>query len=132
MMRDMLDAIRVLFVEDDAATLNGYAAYLSGQGCDVIPVRTGHDALTMAQTTKFDVVVLDLGLPDVDGWEVARHLKASAATAQVPVIALTGADLPHERVSAMRAGCDRYLVKPCAPTDLLNMIHRTARPAPTA
>jgi len=128
----MRDAIRVLFVEDDAATRTGYAAYLSAQGCDVIPVANGHDALTMAQTTKLDVVVLDLGLPDVDGWEVARHLKASAVTAQVPVIALTGADLPHERISAMRAGCDRYLVKPCAPGDLLDMIHRTTRPAPTA
>jgi CheY-like chemotaxis protein len=69
-----------------------------------------------------DVIVLDLGLPDIDGWEIARQLKADPRTVSIPIIALTGADLPHERVSAMRAGCDRHLAKPCAPDDLLKAI----------
>jgi len=112
----------VLVVEDDRATLDGYVAYLTQQGYDVMPARTGADALTLAITTPPDVVILDLGLPDVDGWEVARQLKAAPRTAAVPIIALTGADLPHERVSAMRAGCDRHLTKPCVPDDLVAAI----------
>jgi two-component system cell cycle response regulator DivK len=65
-----------------------------------------------------------LGLPDIDGWEVARRLKASEQTALIPIIALTAADLPHERVSAMRAGCDRHVAKPCAPAALVAEIRR--------
>jgi CheY-like chemotaxis protein len=119
--------IRVLFVEDDAAARVGYTEYLSANGCNVIPATNGQDALTAAQTMSPDVVVLDLGLPDLDGWEVARHLKSSSVTARVPIIALTGADLPHERASAMRAGCDRHLAKPCPPADLLDEIQRALR-----
>jgi CheY-like chemotaxis protein len=116
---------RVLFVEDDAAARSGYVTYLERCGYTVIEAKTGEQALTLAATMRPDVVVLDLGLPDVDGWEVARQLKAAPATAAVPIIALTGADLPHERVSAMRAGCDRHLAKPCKPQSLLDAIQRS-------
>ena len=85
---------------------------------------TGEDALALALAWTPQVIVLDLGLPDIDGWEVARRLKAAAPTHTIPIIALTGADLPHERVSAMRAGCDRHLTKPCAPADLVDAIER--------
>lgn len=69
-----------------------------------------------------DVIVLDLGLPDIDGWEVTRQLKAGLLTAAIPIIALTGADLPHESVNAM--GCDRYLTKPCSPANVADAIRR--------
>jgi CheY-like chemotaxis protein len=115
---------RILFVDDDAASRSGYVAYLNSQGYDVVPAATGTEALTLAATCEIDVVVLDLGLPDVDGWEIARHLKSAPATADVPIIALTGADLPHERVSAMRAGCDRHLAKPCPPASVVEAIER--------
>ena len=118
-------ATRLLVVEDDPATLNGVAEYLRGCGFDVLLASTGQQALTLAMTCSPDVVVLDLGLPDIDGWEVSRQLKASPQTATVAIIALTGSDLPHERVSAMRAGCDRHLAKPCAPADLLDAIKRS-------
>ena len=116
--------VRVLFVDDDDATRSGYSQYLTAQGFDVVPASNGNDALTAAQTLALDVVVLDLGLPDIDGWEVARQLKSRPATAHVPIIALSGSDLPHERVSAMRAGCDRHLAKPCSPADLVATIQR--------
>jgi hypothetical protein len=116
-------AVRVLFVDDDASSRAGYTAYLKGLGFDVYAVENGEQALTVAAGSPPDVIVLDLGLPDTDGWEVARRLKASPTTAAVPIIALTGATLPHERASAMRAGCDRYLSKPCVPADL----HRAIR-----
>lgn len=122
-------AVRVLFVEDDDAARNGYVAFLTGCGYDLIPAATGHDALTLATGCVPDVIVLDLGLPDIDGWEVARRLKADPRTTAVPIIALTGADLPHERVSALRAGCDRHLAKPCPPADVLHAIERVSGPA---
>ncbi len=115
---------RILFVDDDAASRSGYVAYLNAQGYDVVPAATGREALTLAATCEVDVVVLDLGLPDVDGWEIARSLKAAPKTADVPIIALTGSDLPHERVSAMRAGCDRHLAKPCPPASVVEAIER--------
>ena len=115
---------RILFVEDDRTARDGYSAYLSGWGYDVEAVATGEDALARAAQWRPDVIILDMNLPDIDGWEVSRRLRASAATAAVPIVALTGADLPHERVSAMRAGCDRHLTKPCTPADLLDAIER--------
>jgi DNA-binding response OmpR family regulator len=115
-------SIRVLFVDDDSATRAGYTMFLAHFGYQVMPATTGEEALTLASTCAPDVIVLDLGLPDIDGWEVARQLKAGSLTATIPIIALTGADLPHERVSAM--GCDRYLIKPCSPADVADAIRR--------
>jgi CheY-like chemotaxis protein len=116
--------IRVLFVEDDDVARDGYIAFLSRCGYDLTPAANGNDALTLAMGCVPDVIVLDLGLPDIDGWEVARRLKADERTSAVPIIALTGADLPHERVSALRAGCDRHLAKPCPPADVLDAIQK--------
>jgi len=117
-------AIRILLVDDDAVARDGYSSYLTGCGYDVLTAATGYEALRLAVGRAPDVVVLDLGLPDIDGWEVSRRLKAAPETVAVPIIALTGANLPHERVSAMRAGCDRHLTKPCEPTDLVDAIQR--------
>jgi CheY-like chemotaxis protein len=115
---------RVLFIDDDAASRGGYTAYLTGCGYDVRPAATGRQALMLAVSWSPDVILLDLGLPDIDGWEVARQLKTDPQTAAIPIIALTGAGLAHERVSAMKAGCDRHLVKPCLPADVVDAIRR--------
>lgn len=113
---------RVLFVDDDDAARRGYAEYLTLHGHTVIQAETGERALTVAMTWQPDIVILDLGLPDIDGWEIARKLRAHATGANVSIIAFTGAELPHERASAMRAGCDRHIAKPCAPQELLQAI----------
>ena len=115
-------AARILFVDDDRATREGYAAYFDSCGYDVRATGSGNDALRFAVEEQPSVIVLDLGLKDVDGWEVARRLKADPITACVPIIAFTGAALPHERISAMRAGCDRVVTKPCPPAALLEEI----------
>ena len=114
--------MRVLFVDDNSPTRQGYTAHLASCGFDVMPAPTGAEALALARTWMPNVIVLDLGLPDIDGWEVARQLKAAQQTGAIPIIALTGSNLPHERVSAMRAGCDRHLAKPCLPADLVDAI----------
>jgi CheY-like chemotaxis protein len=118
----------VLFVDDDSATRDGYATHLTNCGYDVMPVASGREALALAGTWTPDVIVLDLGLPDVDGWEVARRLRAAPRTVAIPIIALTASDLPHERASAMRAGCDRHLSKPCVPADLVDAIQHCLEP----
>ena len=115
---------RILLVEDHRATRDGYRAFLTEQGFQVLTATSGRDALTQVMAERPDLVVLDLGLPDIDGWEVARQLKSEPATIDLPIIALTGAALPHERASAMRAGCDWHLSKPCTPGDLLEVIRR--------
>ena len=119
--------VRVLIIDDHAAAREGYAVFLSAAGFDVLQAATGEQALTIANISTPDVVVLDLGLPDIDGWEVARRLKAGPQTAAIPIIALTGSDLPHERISSMRAGCDRHLGKPCLPSVLIDAIRASVR-----
>ena len=68
--------------------------------------------------------MLDLGLPDVDGWEVARRLRSDEETRDIPIIAFSGRSMHHEQVSALRAGCDVHLTKPCAPDRLLGAIRK--------
>ena len=119
----MTDApVRILFVDDDRSTREGYAVYLESYGYQVRTTGSGEEALRFAASERPAVIVLDLGLKDMDGWEVARQLKADAGTAAIPIVAFTGASLQHERISAMRAGCDRVVTKPCTPTDLLEQI----------
>ena len=97
-------SIRVRFVDDNSAARVGYTKYLANVGYDVMPVATGQEALTLASTWAPDVIVLDLGLPDIDGWAVARELKADPMSVAIPIIALTGAGLPHERVQRDACG----------------------------
>ena len=120
--------VRILFVDDDRSTREGYAIYLESFGYEVRTTGSGQEALRFATTEPPAVIVLDLGLKDVDGWEVARRLKADAVTAAIPIVAFTGASLPHERASAMRAGCDRVVTKPCTPTELLAQITKCLEP----
>jgi CheY-like chemotaxis protein len=120
---------RVLLIEDHASARRGWSDYLGALGYSVLEAPDGETGLTLAFTTPPDIVVLDLGLPDIDGWSVARRLKANPATAGIPLIALTGADLPHERASALRAGCDLHLPKPCPPAALLEAIERALPPS---
>ena len=119
--------VRVLFVDDHRATREAYAAYLAEIGYNVRTSESGSDVFDLAVAWQPEVIVLDLGLKDMDGWEVARRLKADERTASVPIIAFTGAALPHERISAMRAGCDRFVNKPCPPPSLVEEIERCVR-----
>jgi DNA-binding response OmpR family regulator len=115
---------QLLIVDDDRNTREGYRMYLSTKGFSVRALEGGVDALAFAKASAPDLVVLDLGLPDIDGWEVARRLKNDDETRDIPIIAFSGRSMQHEQVSALRAGCDVYLTKPCAPDRLLGAIHK--------
>jgi DNA-binding response OmpR family regulator len=115
---------QLLLVEDDRHSREGYQTYLSNAGFTVHTLGGGADALTFAKGVSPDLIILDLGLPDLDGWEVARRLKSDQDTKDIPIIAFSGRSMQHEQVSALRAGCDVYLTKPCAPDRLLGAIHK--------
>ena len=115
---------KLMLVDDDKHTRDGYQMYLSSKGFRVHTFDGGIDALEFARSSMPDLVVLDLGLPDVDGWEVARRLKSDDLTKDIPIIAFSGRSMHHEQVSALRAGCDIHLTKPCAPDRLLGAIHK--------
>ena len=115
---------QLLIVEDDANSREGYRIYLSGEGFDVHTLSGGSHAVDFVRSLTPDLVVLDLGLPDLDGWEVARRLKSDEQTKRIPIIAFSGRSMQHEQVSALRAGCDMYLTKPCPPDRLLKTIKK--------
>lgn len=101
-----------------------YGQYLSRFGYRVTEAATGEEALELAFRDRPDIILLDMLLPGVDGWEVTKRLKAAETTRDIPIIALSALALDRERDRAERAGCDLYLTKPCPPADLAAAIAR--------
>jgi two-component system, cell cycle response regulator DivK len=114
----------ILVVDDYADNREMYAAYLKFQGLDVMEAANGAEALERAFERPPDLVVMDLSLPGVDGWQATRTLKADPRTKDIPVIAVTGHALAGAPEHAAEAGCDGFLTKPCLPEDLLREIER--------
>jgi two-component system cell cycle response regulator DivK len=114
----------ILVVDDYADNREMYSAYLKFQGLDVVEAANGAEALERAFERPPDLVVMDLSLPGVDGWQATRALKADARTKNIPVIAVTGHALAGAPEQAAEAGCDGFLTKPCLPEDLLQEILR--------
>jgi CheY-like chemotaxis protein len=108
----------ILLVDDVADNLDAYAQFFTHNGWRTATASTGQDGLTKAASLLPDVIVLDLGMPGMDGWEVARRLKGNTVTQAIPIIALTGHVLGDARRRAHDAGVDEYLTKPCLPADL--------------
>lgn len=120
----------VLIVDDFEDNREMYAQYLRFHGFDVAEADNGQDALRQANGLRPDVIVMDLSLPGMDGWEATRRLKQEAATRDIPVIVLTGHALTGSETTARGAGCDRFLTKPCAPSVLGQEIRRMLPGAP--
>jgi two-component system, cell cycle response regulator DivK len=101
-----------------------YAEHLAISGFDVIEAGDGAAAITDTTAQQPDVVLMDLSLPVVDGWEATRRLKADARTAHIPVVALTAYDASDDLERATLAGCDWFIPKPCPPDALATEIRR--------
>jgi CheY-like chemotaxis protein len=114
----------VLVVDDDQNSREGIAEFLVGAGYRVSEAADGPEALGKAMRRRPDIVLLDLAIPKLDGWTVARALKADPGFAHVPVVAYSAFDYPNERSRAQAAGCDEFLAKPCALPQLLEIIRR--------
>ena len=115
---------RVLVVDDYPDAREMYAEYLQYSGFDVIEAGNGIEALERAADSAPDIILMDLSLPVMDGWEATRRLKADKATADIPIVALTGHALAGILEGAKKAGCDAFVTKPCLPEDLVKEIHR--------
>ena len=112
----------ILVVDDFEDNRDMYAEYLTFSGYRVIVASNGQEALDRAFCDVPDLVVMDLSLPVLDGWEATRRLKADARTKDVPVIALTGHALAGHSRGAKEAGCDGFIAKPCLPQALAEMV----------
>jgi two-component system, cell cycle response regulator DivK len=114
----------VLVVDDFQDNREMYAEYLTFSGFRVIEATNGKEALDKAGAEHPDVIVMDLSLPVMDGWEATRRLKKDGTTSAIPVIALTGHALAGHSKGAKDAGCDSFLAKPCLPEQLVAEIKR--------
>ena len=113
---------RVLLVDDYPDARDMYGEYLEYSGYDVIQAANGMEALQRAVDDQPDIILMDLSLPVMDGWEATRRIKADPATRAIPVIALTANALVEDREKAMAAGCNDYDTKPVELPRLLGKI----------
>jgi len=103
---------KILLVEDNEMNRDMLSRRLQRKGHEVLMAADGMQGILMAESHAPDLILLDMSLPVIDGWEAARRLKASEATKGVPVIALTAHAMSGDREKALAAGCDDYDTKP--------------------
>ena len=123
---------RVLVVDDYPDAREMYSEYLEYCGFEVVQAANGMEALNRAAEWKPDIILMDLSLPVMDGWEATRRLKADKRTTKIPVVALTGHALAGISEGARKAGCDAFVTKPCLPEDLVKEIHKVLGAATSA
>ena len=114
----------VLLVEDTLDTLEAFTHFLQSAGFRVETATNGRQAVEMARALRPDVIVMDLALPEVDGWEATHQIKSDPLTRHTPVVAFTGHAFQQSKESARQAGCDAFLVKPLDPAVLVSEIQR--------
>ncbi len=114
----------VLIVDDYPDTCDMYAAYLDLAGFRSLKANDGYQALRVAAESQPNVILMDLGLPGIDGYEVTRRLKNDPATAHIPVIALTAHASPHQFDELVASGFDDLILKPCLPDTLAEEVNR--------
>lgn len=113
---------KILLVEDNEINRDMLSRRLRRRGHQVVVAGDGHEGIRLAQTERPDIVLMDLSLPVMDGWEATRRLKAAAETCSIPVIALTAHAMSGDREKALEAGCDDYDSKPIEFSRLLQKI----------
>ncbi len=123
---------RLLVVDDEPNLLRAVAACLKAEDYEVSTARSGREALLQLAETVPDLVVSDIRMPGMDGYQLARQLRGSPRTALVPIVFLTAKDETADRIEGFRAGVDAYLTKPFEPeeliavvTGILNRVERT-------
>jgi two-component system KDP operon response regulator KdpE len=120
----MTRSARILLVDDEVPIQKAIAPLLRSRGYEVDVVGTGGEALSMAASRTPDVIVLDLGLPDLEGTEVCRRIRATSA---VPIIVLSARGSDDDKVEALDLGADDYVTKPFSPEELLARVRVALR-----
>jgi CheY-like chemotaxis protein len=113
---------RILYIEDNEDNVYMLARRLERKGFDVIAGADGEQGVAMAQSTRPDLILMDLRLPVLDGWRATRRLKAEVETRGIPVIALSAHAMAGDRDAALAAGCDDFDTKPIDFARLLTKI----------
>jgi len=115
-------AATILVVEDNEASRDALSRRLERRGYRVVLAVDGHEAVSIGRSTKPDLILMDLGLPGIDGWEATRQLKSDASTAQIPIIVLSAHAMTNDRDMALAAGGDDFDTKPVRFHQLLEKI----------
>jgi DNA-binding response OmpR family regulator len=113
---------KILIVEDDLESLKLIGLMLQRRGYEIIAASAGNQGLRRACSEDPDLVILDVMMPDMDGYEVCQALRANASTARLPVIMFTAKSLPGDKEAGYRAGADIYLTKPIHPSELVSVV----------
>jgi len=113
---------RILVIEDQEDNRRILRDLLTSAGYEVIEAVTGEEGVAMAETHRPDLILMDIQLPDLDGYEATRRIKANPALRHIPLIAVTSYALSGDDVKALEAGCDGYVTKPFSPRALLAKI----------
>jgi CheY-like chemotaxis protein len=120
--------MKVLYVEDNDDNVYMLSRRLTRAGFTVVVATDGAAAVVMAASERPDVILMDLSLPVLDGWEATRRIKAAPETRHIPVIALTAHAMSGDRETALAAGCDEFDTKPIDLPRLLGKIRAVALP----
>jgi two-component system cell cycle response regulator DivK len=115
---------RILLVEDNEMNRDMLSRRLSRRGFDVLIAENGKVGVELAASEKPDLILMDMSLPVMDGWEATRRIKANPVTSRIPVIALTAHAMASDRDMALEAGCDDYDSKPVDLSQLVRKIEQ--------
>jgi two-component system, cell cycle response regulator DivK len=116
--------LKVLLVEDNEMNRDMLSRRLTRRGFDVLMAVDGEQGVQMAKTEMPDLILMDMSLPVLDGWEATRQIKAEASTQSIPLIALTAHAMAGDRDKSLQAGCDDYDTKPIELPRLLDKMDR--------
>jgi CheY-like chemotaxis protein len=114
----------ILLVEDNEDNRIVYSTILKHFGYEVSEALNGEDGIAKARSQLPDLILMDISIPVIDGWEATQILKHDPITKQIPIIALTAHALASDREKAMEVGCDGYLAKPCEPRAVVAEVQR--------
>src|SRR5438067_12000151 len=114
----------VLLVEDNEDNRIVYSTILKHFGYEVTEALNGEEGIAKARSEKPDLILMDISIPIIDGWEATQVLKHDPQTRDIPIIALTAHALASDREKAMEVGCDGYLAKPCEPRGVVAEVQR--------
>ena len=120
---------KILLVEDNEMNRDMLSRRLERKGYEVAIAVDGQEGIDKAQSGDYDLVLMDMSLPEIDGWEATRQLRAQPATEKLPIIALTAHAMAGDREEAIEAGCDEYDTKPIELPRLLSKIEALLGPA---
>lgn len=114
----------VLIVEDNEDNRIVYSTMLRHFGFAVDEAENGAEGILKARSNQPDLILMDIAIPLVDGWEAVQRLKKDPSTSHIPIVALTAHAMPADRERAMQVGCDGYLAKPCEPRTVVEEVRR--------